>query len=65
MRRVGLVPEVDVETLAFWWGKEMGVPPAVMLPSLGLASRHDVRRRIERLEKMLKNDEALTRRLAL
>jgi putative transposase len=63
--RAQQVPDFDAETLAFWWGKELGVPPAVMLPSLGGASRHEFRRRIQRLEKMLKNDEALTRKLTL
>jgi putative transposase len=63
--RVQQVPDIDAVTLSLWWGREMGVPPAVMLRSIGSVSRHEVRRRIERLEKLLRNDGALTRKLTL
>lgn len=61
-RRVG---DVDWETLALWWGREMGVPPRVMVNALGLPSRHEIRNRVRRLEERLANDQDLSRRLAL
>lgn len=64
-RRVLLVPEIDAESLALWWGREMGVPPAVMVKALELRDRHEVRRIIQRLDERVHCDELLARQLAL
>ena len=63
--RTQRVSEIDWETLALWWGLEMGIPPRIMVKALGLPSRHEVRNRVRRLKERLASDPDLFRRLAL
>jgi hypothetical protein len=63
--RAPAIPEIDTETLSLWWGYEMGVPPRIMVPALGLTTRDAARRRIARLQERVAADEDLARRLVL